>query len=119
MSKKQHRVYSTEQGRICPECNQALTECQCNEIKRNRLPETDGVVRVSRQTKGRKGKGVTLVVGIPLPEGELKSFAKRLRTQCGTGGTVKDGVIELQGDQCAFLLQELPKNGWLVKRSGG
>jgi translation initiation factor 1 len=119
MSKNQRRVYSTDQGRICPDCNQTTAACQCDAIKKSQIPETDGVVRVSRETKGRKGKGVTLVTGAPLPEAELKSLAKRLRNLCGTGGTVKDGIIELQGDYCAVLLKELPKNGWVVKRSGG
>ena len=119
MSKNQRRVYSTDQGKICPDCNQAQALCQCAALKKGQKPQTDGIVRVSRQTKGRKGKGVTLVTGIPLSELELKALAKRLRNQCGTGGTVKDGVVELQGDQCDFLMSELPKQGWLVKRSGG
>ena len=119
MSKKQRLVYSTDQGRICPDCNQAAAVCQCDKLKKDKIPETDGIVRVSRETKGRKGKGVTLVSGAPLPEVELKNLAKRLRNLCGTGGTVKDGVIELQGDHSVVLLKELPKNGWVVKRSGG
>ncbi|MBL4606328.1 MAG: translation initiation factor Sui1 [Pseudomonadales bacterium] len=119
MSKNQRRVYSTDQGRICPNCNQAVNACRCSLLKKSLLPETDGVVRVSRETKGRKGKGVTLVAGVPLSEPELKALAKRLRTLCGTGGTLKGGVIELQGDHCAVLLNELSKNGWVVKRSGG
>jgi translation initiation factor 1 len=74
---------------------------------------------VSRETKGRKGKGVTLVTGIPLDEKELKAFAKILKAKCGTGGTVKDGVIEIQGDQRDVLVPLLQAKGWLVKRSGG
>jgi translation initiation factor 1 len=119
MRKNQHRVYSTDQGRICPDCNHAVAVCQCEQIRKTRLPETDTVVRVSRETKGRKGKGVTLVTGAPLSEVELKRLAKRLRNFCGTGGTVKDGVIELQGDHCAVVMKEISKNGWVVKRSGG
>ena len=119
MNKNKRLVYSTDKGRICPECNQAISNCECDNLKKLKVPDTDGVVRVSRETKGRKGKGVTLVSGVPLAEVELKNLAKQLRNLCGTGGTVKDGVIELQGDHCVTLLKELPKKGWVVKRSGG
>jgi translation initiation factor 1 len=76
------------------------------------------VVRVSRETKGRKGKGVTLIVGIPLGDKELKIFAKTLKAKCGTGGTIKDGVVEIQGDQRDVLVPLLQAKGWIVKRSG-
>jgi translation initiation factor 1 len=81
--------------------------------------KTDGIVRIHRETKGRKGKGVTLLTGIPLPAEELKTLAKSLKQKCGTGGTVKDGVIEIQGDQRQLLLAELQKLGWKVKLAGG
>jgi translation initiation factor 1 len=77
------------------------------------------VVRVARQTKGRKGKGVTLVTGVPLDDAGIKALAKRLKQQCGTGGTVKDGVIEIQGDHRDLLVGELKKLGWTVKLAGG
>ncbi len=109
-------VFSTEQGRMCPGCRQPVAECTCGQPAR---PEGDGIVRVSRETKGRKGKGVTLVTGIPLDEKELKSFAKVLKAKCGTGGTVKDGVVEIQGDQRDLLVSLLEAKGWTVKRSGG
>lgn len=109
-------VFSTEQGRMCPGCSNPVVECTCKQSAR---PAGDGVVRVSRETKGRKGKGVTLVTGIPLDEKELKAFAKILKAKCGTGGTVKDGVIEIQGDQRDVLVPLLQAKGWLVKRSGG
>jgi translation initiation factor 1 len=109
-------VFSTEQGRMCPGCSNPVAECTCRQSAR---PAGDGVVRVSRETKGRKGKGVTLVTGIPLDDKELKAFAKTLKAKCGTGGTIKDGVIEIQGDQRDVLVPLLQAKGWLVKRSGG
>ena len=78
-----------------------------------------GVVRVGRETKGRKGKGVTLVTGVPLAAAELAKLGKELKKKCGTGGTVKDGVIEIQGDHRDRLVAELEKRGWTVKRAGG
>jgi|SRR5690554_5865804 len=108
-------VFSTEQGRMCPGCRQPVAECTCRQSAR---PVGDGVVRVSRETKGRKGKGVTLIVGIPLGDKELKIFAKTLKAKCGTGGTIKDGVVEIQGDQRDVLVPLLQAKGWIVKRSG-
>ncbi len=82
-------------------------------------PKGDGVVRVARQTKGRKGKGVTLITGVPLRTDELKDLAKTLKQRCGSGGTVKDGIIEIQGDHRDALVKELSTRGWVVKKSGG
>lgn len=76
-------------------------------------------MRVERQTKGRKGKGVTLIHGVPLPPDELAQLGKKLKKMCGSGGTVKDGVIEIQGDHRDRLVAELSKHGWKVKRAGG
>ncbi len=109
-------VYSTEQGRMCPDCGHPKADCQCGKAA---APAGDGIVRVSRETKGRKGKGVTLITGVPLAEAELKALAKVLKAKCGTGGTVKDGVIEIQGDQRDLLVPLLEAKGWQVKRSGG
>lgn len=118
MSKKSSGglVFSTEQGRMCPECRNPVADCACGEPQR---PQGDGIVRVSRETKGRKGKGVTLVTGIPMDDKELKAYAKVLKAKCGTGGTVKDGVVEIQGDQRDVLVPLLEQKGWIVKRSGG
>jgi len=110
-------VYSSEHGRMCPGCNRPQKECTC--ARKQAAPPSDGVVRVSRQTKGRKGKGVTLITGVPLDAAGIKELAKRLKQQCGSGGTVKDGVIEIQGDHCDLLVAELKKLGWTVKRAGG
>lgn len=109
-------VFSTEQGRMCPDCRQPVAACQCRSRK---APDGDGVVRVSRETKGRKGKGVTLITGIPLEEKELKALAKQLKARCGVGGTVREGIVEIQGDQRDVLVPLLQEKGWTVKRAGG
>ena len=114
--KKSGLVYSTEHGRMCPGCGQPVDECICGE---ELAPQGDGIVRVSRETKGRKGKGVTLITGVPLKSNELKALAKQLKQRCGTGGAVKDGVIEIQGDQRDLLVEELKKKGYQVKKAGG
>jgi translation initiation factor 1 len=111
-------VYSSESGRICPRCSQPIASCICRKQTTTK-PSADGVVRVGRETKGRKGKGVTLVSGVPLAPDELKKLAKELKQKCGTGGTLKDGVIEIQGDHRDVLLDLLKAKGWAVKRSGG
>ncbi len=110
-------VYSTETGRICPDCRQPVANCTCRSNKV--VAVTDGVVRVSRETKGRAGKGVTLVKGLALDTAALAALAKQLRNACGAGGTVKDGIIEVQGDHCERVEQTLKLQGYTVKRSGG
>ena len=110
-------VYSTEHGRMCPECRKPLAECICSQ--NTAMPASDGIVRVSRETKGRKGKGVTLIKGIALDALALAQLGKQLKTACGSGGTVKDGVIEIQGDHCELVMGHLKKQGWVVKRAGG
>jgi len=111
-------VYSTQHGRICPGCRMPIANCQCRRAAK--APQTgDGVVRVGRETKGRKGKGVTVVTGVPLAADALGELASKLKRICGSGGTVKDGAIEIQGDHRDLLVAELAKLGWTVKRSGG
>jgi len=118
-SKKQGGlVYSTTVGRMCPGCLRPLPECVCKDRSRPR-DGGDGVVRLSRETKGRKGAGVSLVRGLPLADAELAKLAKQLKARCGVGGTVKDGVIELQGDQRDKLKELLEKEGYVVKLAGG
>lgn len=109
-------VYSTETGRMCPDCNEAIDQCRC---RQEQLPQGDGVVRVSLETKGRRGKGVTVIKGIPLVASELLVLAKQLRTACGSGGTCKEGVIEIQGDHRELVIKKLSEKGWVVKRAGG
>jgi translation initiation factor 1 len=83
------------------------------------MPTGDGIARVSRQTKGRGGKSVTLIKGLALDPAALALLGKQLRTACGSGGTVKDGVIEVQGDHCEQIMAELSKHGHHAKRAGG
>ena len=111
-------VYSSDQGRMCPSCGRAIPRCTCAE-KSPRTARGDGVVRVGREVKGRRGKAVTTVSGVPLPEDELRSLAGELKRRCATGGAVKDGVIEIQGDHRDLLVSELEGRGYTVKRSGG
>ncbi|HKL48655.1 MAG TPA: translation initiation factor Sui1 [Desulfuromonadales bacterium] len=110
-------VYSSDQGRMCPECSKPLRQCTCR--KPTAAPAGDGVIRLSRQTRGRKGKGVTLITGVPLAGEQLKDLAKKLKQKCGSGGTVKEDVIEIQGDHRDTLMVELKKEGWNVKKAGG
>lgn len=100
-------VYSTETGRIKAEKPAAP------------IPTGDGIVRIRRETAGRNGKGVTTITGVPLAETELKALAKNLKVLCGVGGAIKDGVIEIQGDQRDKLKAELEKRGFTVKLAGG
>ena len=108
-------VYSTEHGRMCPGCSQPIDACTCGTPARSM---GDGNVRVGRETKGRKGKGVTVISGLPLDTGGLVQLAKKLKRICGAGGTVKDGVIEIQGEHRDRLVEELIRLGYTVKRSG-
>ena len=110
-------VYSTDSGRMCPTCRQPTASCTCHAVKAK--PSGDGVVRVSRETKGRAGKGVTLVKGLALEPLALMTLGKQLKTACGSGGTVKDGVIEVQGDHCERVIEMLKAQGFVVKRAGG
>jgi translation initiation factor 1 len=113
-------VYSTESGRMCPACRMPVSACACKAGgKAAAAAAGDGVVRVSRQTKGRGGKSVTLVKGLALDPLALAVLGKQLRTACGSGGTVKDGVIEVQGDHCDLVMETLKKLGHDAKRAGG
>ena len=106
-NKNSRLVYSTETGRIKP----------------SNAPEpaisSDGIIRISRETKGRKGKGVTLISGFDMAPNDLKVLAKKLKKSCSTGGTIKDGIIEIQGDHREFLKSQLEKMGHSVKLAGG
>ncbi|MEQ1684397.1 MAG: translation initiation factor Sui1 [Burkholderiaceae bacterium] len=109
-------VYSTDAGRMCPACRMPVPACVCGQKP---VPAGDGIVRVSRETKGRAGKGVTLVKGLPLDAAALIQLGKQLKAACGSGGTVKDGVIEVQGDQCERVIELLKARGHAAKRAGG
>ncbi len=110
-------VWSSEKGRICPGCGKAIASCICG--KQVTRPAGDGVVRVRRETKGRGGKTVTVVTGAPGDEATLKALAGELKRRCGSGGTVKEGIIEIQGDFCDLIIAELAGRGFTVKRAGG
>ncbi|MGL1930259.1 MAG: translation initiation factor Sui1 [Desulfotalea sp.] len=119
MNNNSRLVYSTDnKSGTCPLCDKPLKKCKCSKTTAPVLPK-DGVVRISRQTKGRKGSGVSIITGIPLQGTELKKVAKLLKQKCGSGGTVKDGVVEIQGDHREILLVELQKKGWTTKIAGG
>jgi len=109
-------VYSTDSGRMCPDCRKPVLQCVCHLPP---APTGDGIVRVSRETKGRGGKAVTVVKGVLLDAAGLAELGKQLKTACGSGGTVKDGVIEIQGDHCDRIVQLLKTQGYAVKRAGG
>ena len=110
-------VYSTEGGRMCPACRQPLAACAC--AAPPAAPRGDGIVRVSRETQGRGGKTVTVVRGVVGDAAALAALGKRLRTACGSGGTVKDGVLEVQGDHRERLIELLIREGYTVRRAGG
>lgn len=109
-------VYSTDAGRMCPQCRQAWADCRCRTAQ---APLGDGRVRVSRESAGRGGKTVTVVRGLPLDAAALATLGKQLRAACGAGGTAKDGTLELQGDHVERVLAWLQARGHAAKRSGG
>lgn len=114
--KKRNLVYSTDQSQMCPQCNQHQNVCICKD--ENALLG-DGKVRITLDTKGRKGKGVSVISGLAVTEKDLKSLAKELKNLCGTGGAVKNGSIEIQGDHRDKLIEALAKKEILAKKSGG
>jgi translation initiation factor 1 len=113
-------VYSTAvgpgKGPLCAGCQRPVAECVCKDVSR---ASGDGTVIISRETKGRKGAGVTLIRGLPVTSQNLFRLAKTLKTKCGVGGSVKESVIELQGDQRDKVQRLLEAEGYRVKRSGG
>jgi translation initiation factor 1 len=111
-------VYSTEGGRMCPGCRKPVAHCVCRTAAAA-VPSGDGIVRVSRETKGRGGKAVTLVRGLALDAAALDKLAKQLKAACGSGGTAKDGVVEVQGDHVDKVMALLAAQGHKVKRAGG
>ena len=112
---KQRTVYSTDLGRLCPNCRQPVKSCLCPPLQ----PERDGIVRLQRQTKGRNGKPVTLITGVPVPASELKKLAGELNSKCGVGGSVEGASILIQGDKLALLKELLEQRVLAVKLTGG
>ena len=111
-------VYSTDVGERCPNCQRPVRECVCRRGTPGKATG-DGTVRVSRETQGRKGKGVTVITGLGLPPTELDALATELKKRCGSGGSSGDGRIEIQGDHRDRLVEELIRRGWPAKRAGG
>jgi translation initiation factor 1 len=110
-------VYSTGIGSLCPNCRRAVKDCVCP--KGAPGAAKPGAVRVGREVKGRAGKGVTTVTGLALSAADIDALATRLKKRCGSGGTVRNGVIEIQGDHRETIVAELVQLGWPAKRSGG
>ena len=117
MDQNTRTVYTTASGRLCPACGKPASECACSRERPN--PQSDGIVRIRREVKGRRGKTVNTITGIPLHGEALLELAAALKKRCGTGGTAKDGVIIIQGDHRDILIAELEKKGYTVKRTGG
>lgn len=110
-------VYSTDAGRMCPACRRPQADCTCG--RPAAAPAGDGTVRVRRETSGRGGKAVTVVWGVPRDADAVAALGKRLRQACGSGGTTKDGRIEVQGDHVERVVALLQAEGFVVKRAGG
>jgi len=110
-------VYSTDSGRMCPACRKPVGQCSCHQTRSTGA--ADGIVRVVCETKGRGGKSVTVIRGLALDAAALTLLGKQLKTACGSGGTVKDGVIEVQGEHLVTVMALLQKQGWTVKQAGG
>jgi translation initiation factor 1 len=117
MSNNARTVYTTETGRICPDCGQPIAACRCEQ--RRTRPIGDGIVRIFLDRKGRGGKTVSLVTSLPGSDEELKALSTELKRLCGTGGTLKDGVIVIQGDHRDALIAALQSKGIHAKKAGG
>lgn len=116
-------VYSTDGGRVntCPTCGQPYKQCRCDQSTASQTApkKSDGIVRVMRDRKHRGGKTVTLISGVPASNETITTLAQQLKKLCGSGGTVKDGVIEIQGDHCEKVQAKLSELGYKVKSAGG
>ena len=110
-------VYSTGIGSLCPNCRRAVRECVCPKGVPGAAKPAQ--VRVARETQGRAGKGVTTITGLPLSIADIEALATKLKKRCGSGGTVRGGIIEIQGDHRDTIVAELLKLGWEAKKSGG
>ena len=121
MADNSRLVYSTKSGRMCSNCGKPFKNCSCKRKKEKPLgnTEADGIIRIRREKKGRKGKIVTAISGINPANDDLKQIAKVLKGKCGTGGSIKDGIIFIQGDHRQAIQNELQKQGFKVKLAGG
>jgi translation initiation factor 1 len=114
-------VYSTETGRICPDCGRPVKKCICRHADSQSPADqkSDGILRIKRETKGRGGKTVTTISGFDENDDVVKKLASRLKNVCGTGGSVKNGVILIQGEHRQVVKAELERQGFKVKLAGG
>jgi translation initiation factor 1 len=120
MSRQDRLVYSSARGRVCTGCARPVADCVCRKgTAQANAARGDGVVRVRREVKGRRGKTVTTISGVPLGPDALRALAAELKRHCGTGGSSKDGVIEIQGDHRDQLVESLEQRGYRVVRAGG
>ena len=112
-------VYSTDSGRTRPGCRLPIASCTCAASLARTKPAGDGIARIRREIGGRGGKTVTVVTGLNLDDVALVALSRRLKSACGTGGTVKGGALEFQGDHRDELASLLAKEGFESKRAGG
>jgi len=112
-------VYRSDVGRICPGCRRPVAECACKDSRGRAVRPATGGVRVARATQGRGGKAVSVITGLPLDDAALAALAAELKKRCGSGGTVRAGVIEIQGEHRDTLVAELAKRGYAARRAGG
>ena len=114
-------VYSTETGEICPKCQSPISACRCKKKRPEPKPQIkpDGIIRIRREVKGRKGKTVTTLSGFDLDDNALNLLSKQIKQHCGTGGSVKDGMVIIQGDHRDTVKGLLEGQGYTVKLAGG
>ena len=131
-----HTVYSTSLGKMCPGCHRSTANCTCTAKEKRSLKHTDskqkglshgeadgdpkdGIIRIRLEKKGRGGKAVTSVNGLPGNEKELKALAKKIKSKLGTGGAIKNAIVEFQGDRREDVQKHLEAMNFTVKRVGG
>lgn len=117
MREENPTVYTTSSGRMCPKCGKPVDACICRKATAGTVG--DGIVRIFRDSKARKGKTVTLIKGLRLNEKALHDLHSDLKRMCGSGGSIKEGVLEIQGDHRDAIFVELKKRGFTVKLAGG
>ena len=107
-------VYQAGKGRVCPKCGWPADDCRCSKAGEEAVPPKIACV-LRLEKKGRGGKSVTVVAGLPRNAAFLASLAAELKRACGTGGTAADGAVEIQGDQRERLRPLLAAKGWGVR----
>lgn len=110
-------IYSTEEGIVSGYFGNKKKSGKKN--KNSNQDKNDGIVRVRRETKGRKGKAAVVITGLPGTSADVSEIAGQLKKKCGAGGSAKDGIVIIQGDKIDFVIKELQNKGFTVKKSGG